>query len=294
MSKNELHKHTDITMNQAKDQDTNSLFDLASEQSTFQRNLLIADLHMALIHNEFQLYYQALVDQQQTIIGYEALLRWHHPQRGLVLPNDFISIAEQSHLIYAIGERTLELACQQLRLWCTDSISATWTISINISIEQFQNKNFEKNLIQVTKKYGVSPKLLRLELTESMHHLDLEQSILTMDALIEQGFSFSLDDFGTGYSSFYYLKTLPFQQLKIDKSFIENIAHTPQDLAIAQTIIELAKILNLTVVGEGIETEEQFLILKAQGCNIFQGYYIGYPQPLEKHKKRTLLNNDLD
>lgn len=282
LPKNELLKYADMALYQAKENGKNCvcIFDPEMEQNVLAKAALLSDLRMALMRDEFQLYYQILVDANKKVIGYEALLRWSHPVHGLVLPGHFIEEVEKSDLIHDVGNRVLVMACQQLKAWSTQPESSEWTISVNISVEQFRKSDFDKNVIRIIDEAGVDPSLLRLELTESMFYTDMQNSIEKMKKLIDRGLRFSMDDFGTGYSSLNYLKMLPLDQLKIDRSFVENIVGNPRDIAIVKTIITLAQILDLNVVAEGVETEEQFLLLQENGCNTFQGYYFGRPQPI--------------
>ena len=282
LPKSELLKYADMALYQAKENGKNCIcmFDPEMEQQVLAKAALLNDLRMALMRDEFQLYYQRLVDYEQNIIGYEALLRWIHPEYGLVLPGRFIEEVEKTELIHDVGNRVLEIACEQLRVWAEHPESADWTLSVNISVEQFRKANFDKNVIRIIDEAGIDPSLLRLELTESMFYTDMNNSIEKMKKLIERGLKFSMDDFGTGYSSLNYLKMLPLYQLKIDRSFVENIVNNPRDIAIVKTIIDLAKILDLNVVAEGVETEDQFEVLKQNGCTHFQGYYFGRPEPI--------------
>lgn len=282
LPKSELLKYADMALYQAKENGKNCIcmFDPEMEQQVLAKAALLNDLRMALMRDEFQLYYQRLVDHNQNIVGYEALLRWIHPEHGLVLPGRFIEEVEKTELIHDVGNRVLEIACEQLRIWSEQPKSAEWTLSVNISVEQFRKADFDKNVIRIIDEAGIDPSLLRLELTESMFYTDMNNSIEKMKKLIERGVRFSMDDFGTGYSSLNYLKMLPLYQLKIDRSFVENIVNNPRDIAIVRTIIELAKILDLNVVAEGVETQEQFDVLRENGCSTFQGYYFGRPEPI--------------
>ncbi|WP_180028930.1 bifunctional diguanylate cyclase/phosphodiesterase [Acinetobacter sp. YH16032] len=287
LPKNELLKYADMALYQAKENGKNCIcmFDPEMEQSVIAKAALLNDLRLALLRDEFQLYYQILVNREEEVIGYEALLRWSHPEHGLILPGRFIEEVEKTDLIHDVGNRVLVLACQQLKDWSQYPESSNWTISVNISVEQFRKTDFDKNVLRIIDEAGIDPTLLRLELTESMFYTDMHNSIEKMKKLIERGLRFSMDDFGTGYSSLNYLKMLPLDQLKIDRSFVENIVGNPRDIAIVKTIIDLAQILDLNVVAEGVETEEQFQVLKENGCNTFQGYYFGRPQPIEKNLK---------
>lgn len=282
IAQSELLKYADIALYHAKDRGKNCicLFDPIMEQKILANALLLNDLRNALVNDEFELYYQPIVNKAQSIIGYEALVRWQHPLKGLVLPNDFIGEIEKTDMIHKLGKKVISLACQQLKKWEKQPEKRQWTISINISVKQFKEPNFDEIVIKLVNQYQINPQLLRLELTESMFYEDMQMSVLKMKKLIKQGFSFSMDDFGTGYSSLNYLKLLPLSQLKIDRTFVKNMNDSIQDLAIVKTIIVLANILDLNVVAEGIETKEQFSLLKHSGCNAFQGYYFGRPEAL--------------
>lgn len=283
LPKNELLKYADMALYQAKENGKNCIcvFDPGMERNVLAKAALLRDLRLALIRDEFQLYYQILVDQDKNVIGYEALIRWVHPIHGLILPGKFIEEVEKTELIHDVGNKVLFMACQQLKKWSQNPKYSNKSISVNISVEQFRKSDFVRNVIHCIEEAGVDPHLLRLELTESMFYTDMENSIAKMNKLIQYGLRFSMDDFGTGYSSLNYLKMLPLDQLKIDRSFVENIVDSPRDTAIVRTIIALAETLNLHVVAEGVETEEQFLLLKENGCNTFQGYYFGRPQAID-------------
>lgn len=280
---NALLKYADMALYQAKANGKNCIctFDPLMESQVVSRASLISDLRQALIRDEFELYYQAIVDQHKTIIGYEALLRWIHPVRGLILPGEFIEQVEKSDLIHHIGNRVLRMACQQLYQWSQHEHSAHWTVSVNISVQQFRQSDFEDNVMQIIRETEANPHRLRLELTESMFYRDMHSSIQKMKKLIEIGVRFSMDDFGTGYSSLNYLKLLPLDQLKIDRSFVKNIVDNPRDLAIVNTIIRLAHLLDLNIVAEGVETQEQLDCLKENQCFSFQGFLFGQPLPIK-------------
>lgn len=282
LNSSEALKRTDMALYEAKISGKNciSVFDPSLEQRVLKQNYLLSDLRMALHRNEFQIYYQAITDQKQCVVGYESLLRWQHPKHGVIMPADFITLAEQNGLMHDIGQKVLTLACQQLKRWSHNIDSAAWTLSVNISVVQFQHPDFDTCIIQILKETGINPARLRLELTESLFYADLPLAIEKMQNLIRHGLRFSMDDFGTGYSSLNYLKMLPLDQLKIDRSFVEYITDRPRDLAIVRTIIDLAKILEMNVVVEGIESKAQFEVLKANGCDLFQGYFLGRPQKM--------------
>lgn len=282
LPKNELLKYADMALYKAKESGRNCIcvFDPQLEQIILAKTTLLSELRLALIRNELELYYQKIVDIDQKIIGYEALLRWHHPTQGLVFPGQFIEEVEKSDLIHEIGHHVLVLACKQLKEWEHNIETADWTISINISAQQFRQIDFDTKIINVVVESEINPKLLRLELTESMFYDDMHHAIEKMKKVMEKGLRFSMDDFGVGYSSLNYLKNLPLDQLKIDRSFVQDIVENPRDLAIIKTIVDLANILNLDVVVEGVETQQQFELLQHNGCKFFQGYYFGKPRPI--------------
>jgi diguanylate cyclase (GGDEF)-like protein/PAS domain S-box-containing protein len=282
LSENAFLKYADMALYHAKGSGKNciAVFDPLIEESIVSKAKLINDLRRALQNDEFELYYQRIVNDSEQIIGYEALIRWQHPEKGLVLPGDFMAEIEKSSMIHEVGKRVLSMACQQLKVWRDRPGCADWTISVNISVGQFRANNFDQDVIQLVHSFGICPSRLRLELTESMFYTDMDSSIEKMHRLIEAGFNFSMDDFGTGYSSLNYLRMLPLRQLKIDRAFVEHITDNPRDLAIVKTIIALAAALELNVVAEGVETQAQFQLLKDNGCTAFQGYYFGRPEAL--------------
>jgi EAL domain-containing protein (putative c-di-GMP-specific phosphodiesterase class I) len=215
------------------------------------------------------------------VTGYEALVRWKHPQRGMVSPAEFIPVAEQTGLILPIGAWVLRTACEQLAAWAHHPDKADLTLAVNLSARQLRHAEFVPDVLQLLAVTGARPQRLKLELTESLLLHDIEETILKMQQLAERGICFALDDFGTGYSSLSYLKRLPLSQLKIDQSFVRDLLTDPNDAAIARTILQLAQSLDLDVVAEGVETEGQRQFLQLMGCKAFQGYLFGRPGPLE-------------
>jgi len=214
--------------------------------------------------------------------GAEVLIRWNHPERGFVSPADFIPLAEETGDILAIGQWVLEEACRQLMKWQTNELTRNLVLAINVSAKQFRQANFVSQVQAVLQRYKINPKLIKLELTESLLLDDIEDTIATMTALNRIGIKFSLDDFGTGYSSLQYLKRLPLDQLKIDQSFVRDIASDSSDKAIVRTIIVMAQSLNLNVIAEGVETKEQLTFLVNNSCYHFQGYLFGKPMPIDE------------
>lgn len=237
------------------------------------------DLHTALARRELTLCYQAQVCDGQRIEGVEALIRWDSPQRGRVSPGEFIPVAEESGLIVPIGKWILETACAQIASWGENERLNSLTIAVNISARQFNQANFVAEVRAILAQTGANPKRLKLELTESLLVSNVGNIVSKMNELRAMGVNFSLDDFGTGYSSLSYLKQLPFDQLKIDQSFVRDILFDPNDAAIAKTIVGLAASMNLNVIAEGVETESQRKVLSSFGCKCYQGYLYGAPMP---------------
>ncbi|RQO84180.1 EAL domain-containing protein [Acidovorax sp. FJL06] len=279
----ELLKRADLAMYQAKAQGRNTLcfFDPAMQAAASARSALEGDIRLGLARNEFLLHYQPVVDEAGQLLGAEALVRWNHPQRGMVPPADFIPLAEQTGLILPLGRQVLAMACHQLAQWAADPAKAGWTLAVNVSAQEFRQSDFVQDVLAVLRDSGADARRLKLELTESLLLHDVEDSILKMQALRTLGVGFSLDDFGTGYSSLSYLKRLPLDQLKIDQSFVRDVLTDPNDAAIACTIITLAHSLALDVVAEGVETEGQRAFLLRNGCKRFQGYLFGRPGPVD-------------
>ena len=280
----ELLKQTDIAMYQAKKAGRNTLrfFDPQMQDAIDARSSLEADLRKAIDSDQFRLFYQIKVDALGKPHGAEGLIRWIHPARGLVVPDDFIPLAEETGLIRPIGQWVLETACAQLRTWQENPLACELILSVNVSAKQLRQADFVEQVKSVLQRHAVNPNRLKLELTESML-LDNNGDIISMmNALNDIGVRFSLDDFGTGYSSLQYLKQLPLDQLKIDRSFVRDLADDYSDRAIVRTIIAMAQSLNLDVIAEGVETEAQLLLLKNKGCSNFQGFLFGMPLPIEQ------------
>jgi EAL domain-containing protein (putative c-di-GMP-specific phosphodiesterase class I) len=241
-----------------------------------------SDLRRAIIENQFSLDYQGQVSGERHFVGVEALLRWHHPDKGLVPPAEFIPLAEENGMILPIGEWVLKTACLQLTRWAADEDMEKLTISVNVSAYQFRQAKFVDQVLEILKNTGANPLRLKLELTESLLVSNVEDIISKMNALKASGVSFSLDDFGTGYSSLSYLKRLPLDQLKIDQGFVRDILIDPNDAAISKMVIALGQSLGLTVVAEGVETEAQRACLAEQGCAAYQGYLFCRPLPIHE------------
>jgi EAL domain-containing protein (putative c-di-GMP-specific phosphodiesterase class I) len=255
---------------------------------------LEADLRFALQRDELRLYYQPVVDQAGNVTGVEALLRWQHPQRGLIPPGDFVPQAEKSGLIVELGDWVLDAACRQLVQWSGDAGNAHLSMAVNVSARQFRQPAFVEHVLAVLDRTGADPRLLKLELTESMLLTDMDDVIAKMTTLKAHGVGFALDDFGTGYSSLSYLKLLPIDQLKIDRSFVHDMLHTRHASSIVRAVITLAYSMDLAVVAEGVETREQWEALEAFGCNAFQGYLFGRANPVAELELAVLPAGDTD
>jgi len=280
----ELLKRADLAMYQAKGAGRNTMrfFDPEMQAAASERAAMEADLRKGLQNDEFMLYYQPVVDLHGHVTGVEALLRWAHPVKGMVPPNAFIPVAEQTGLILPLGQWVLEAACAQLVAWSADIRTEKISIAVNVSARQFRHPDFSNHILNLLRLSGANPYRLKLELTESLLLTDFEEAVQKMSELRSIGVSFSLDDFGTGYSSLAYLKRLPLDQLKIDQSFVRDVLTDPNDAAIARTILSLAKSLDLGVVAEGVETAGQHDFLIREGCKSFQGYLFGRPGPVEQ------------
>ena len=278
----ELLKQADIAMYQSKTAGRNAIrfFDPVMQEVINNRAVLERELHKAFDNDQFQLHYQLQVNNLGQALGAEALIRWMHPERGMVLPFHFISLAEEIGLILPIGKWVIETACAQLKVWQQSPLTKDIVLSINVSAKQFRQADFVEQVQDAVNRHGINPSLLKLELTESLLLDDVEEIIVTMTTLREIGVQFSLDDFGTGYSSLMYLKRLPLNQLKIDQSFVRDLITDVSDQAIVHTIIAMAKSLSLDIIAEGVETEEQLQFLLNKGCTSYQGYLFSRPLPI--------------
>jgi diguanylate cyclase (GGDEF)-like protein len=279
-SANEVLQQTDIALHQAKKVGRGNVrfFAPVLQVAVNARATLEEELRQAIKNNQFVLYYQPQVDRG-LVAGAEALIRWQHPQRGLLLPGEFISQAEETGLILPLGDWVLEAVCRQIAEWTQRKKMASISIAANISARQFRQPNFVARVLSVLRSSGASSSNLKLELTESMMVDNIEEVIAKMTELKAHGLRFSLDDFGTGYSSLSYLKRLPLEQLKIDRAFVRDILTDASSGAIAQTVISLSRALKLSVLAEGVETEEQRDYLIGLGCQAFQGYLFSRPLP---------------
>lgn len=276
-----LLRRADLAMYQAKSHGGNTvrMFDPAVQTAVTARAELEEAMRHGLQRKEFILYYQPQIDSAGKATGAEALVRWQHPQHGLIPPSEFISLAEEIGLIVPLGLQLLEIACQQMVEWEARADLGEFTISVNVSSRQFQQPDFVEQVLRTLKDTGADPHRLKLELTESLLLDNVDDTIAKMTALREHGIGFSLDDFGTGYSSLSYLKRLPLDQLKIDQSFVSSVLVDANDAAIAKMIVTLGKSLGLNLIAEGVETEEQRIFLDDCGCHAYQGYLFGSPMP---------------
>jgi diguanylate cyclase (GGDEF)-like protein len=279
-------KRADLAMFQAKSGGRNAIRAYRSQESEIPNAMFLErDLPDAIAKDQLVLHYQPQVDRHGVVIGCEALVRWNHPTFGVLLPDNFIPLAEQSGLIFALGRWVINHACQQIKSWSNMPQSARLTIAVNVSAREFRHPQFIKQVLEAIAQADIEPQRLELELTESMLIEDLEDTINKMALLRSHGIRFSLDDFGTGYSSLSYLRRLPLSQLKIDKSFVCDISTDGNGAAIAATIVALARSLGLTSVAEGVETSMQRNFLTQQGCDYCQGYLFSAPLDLAAFEK---------
>jgi FOG: EAL domain len=288
-SAEELLKQADVALYQAKDAGRNALrfFDADMAQAVRARVALEKDLREALPQGQLALHYQLQVDGAGRVTGAEVLLRWQHPQRGMVSPAAFIPLAEKTGLILPIGQWVLRAACAQLAAWAGQPEMAQLTLAVNLSAQQLRQADFVEQVLQVLDETGANPQRLKLELTESMLVTNVEDAIDKMQALKARGVRFALDDFGTGYSSLAYLRRLPLDQLKIDQSFVRDVLSDPSAAALAQSIVALAQTMGLGVIAEGVETAAQREFLARVGCHAYQGYHFGRPVPLPEFEAQT-------
>lgn len=272
-------KQVDMALFQAKNSGRHTVcfFDPAMQAALLAHVRLEADLHLALANQQWQLYYQPQVNHHGTITGVEVLLRWQHPERGLVSPGEFIPLLESTGLINDVGEWVLEDACKQLVRWSEHPRLCELTISVNISPLQFRDDHFLRRVNDVFERTRAPLHRLKLEVTESLFLEARDDARDKMLALKAQGVRFSLDDFGTGYSSLAYLAQLPLDQLKIDQSFVQQVLESEANAAIVESTIVLAESLSLEVIAEGVETEAQQSWLLDHDCQAYQGYLFGRP-----------------
>lgn len=263
-------------------------FNRSLDDSLKERISLENALNQALKLGQFELYYQPQLDvKSNRIIGAEALIRWNHPEKGMISPDAFIPLAEESGLIIDIGSWVLHQASDQLALWRKQGFDQL-SVSVNLSALQVQKESFAKEVADVIREYGVPEACLDLELTESMIMRNAEETIAALDKIHNLGIQISVDDFGTGYSSLSYLKRFPLDKLKIDRSFVQDITVDTDDAMICKTIISMAHNLNLQVIAEGVETHAQLELLRDYGCEQYQGYLFAKPLPVEQMTKHLL------
>ncbi|HEY0665171.1 MAG TPA: EAL domain-containing protein [Gallionella sp.] len=288
----ELLKQADIAMYQSKRAGRNALrfFDQKMQDTITARVILEGELHRALEEQHFQLHYQIQMDKFRQALGAEALIRWVHPTHGLISATQFVPLAEETGLILHIGQWVLESACIQLKRWALNEHTRNLILAVNVSAKQFHQPDFVAQVRAAVQRHDIDPRLLKLELTESLLLEDSAATILTMNELKEFGIKLSLDDFGTGYSSLQYLKKLPLYEIKIAQSFVNDLAHDSNDAAIVQTIIAMAGTLGLGVIAEGVETAEQHEFLDSSGCDVYQGHLFGKPMPIEQFDAQLHLN----
>ena len=280
-STNEVLQQADIAMYQAKAAGRNAMYFFAPElqASVNARAALEKDLRQAIRENQFSLYYQPQLDRG-LLIGAEALLRWKHPTKGIVAPPEFVPLAEESGLILPLGEWVLETACAQIASWANRKGGSHLSVTVNVSAREFRQPKFVDHVLTALDRTGANPQNLKIELSESMFVENIDEIIAKMIRLKNQGVTFSLEDFGTGFSSMTYLKRLPLDQIKIDRSFVGEILVDPISSAVAQAIISFGKAMGLSVIAEGVETEAQRAMLAQLGCHSFQGFLFSHPLPL--------------
>lgn len=260
---------------------THRFYDVAMQIELDARNALEHDLHHALAERQFQLYYQMQVNNAAEVIGAEALIRWMHPEHGLLSPLLFIPLAEETGLILPIGQWVLESACAQLKHWADNAVTRHLQLAINVSARQFYQPDFVEQVSKTIQTFLIDPEKLKFELTESLVLDNIEDTILKMQALKKIGVRFAMDDFGTGHSSLSYLTQLPIDQLKIDQSFVHNLGLKSTDAIIVQTIIGMAGNLGMEVIAEGVETEFQHAFLQQHACDLYQGYLFDQPLSID-------------
>ena len=278
-----LLRDADAAMYRAKSAGTGrgELFDEALRSKVLTRLELTNELVTAIAEEQLVVHYQPEVALRGNEVWAEALVRWQHPTRGLLPPSEFIDLAEETGLIVPLGHHVIAAACEQLVRWADEPRTVGLVLAVNVSGREFKHPEFVERLLATLARTGADPGKLMLEFTESVLLDDFEGTVAKMTALRARGVSFALDDFGTGYSSLAYLKRLPVQQLKIDKSFVRDVLVDPADATIARAVIALAQSVGLSVVAEGVETRAQWEFLSGHGCHAFQGYHFGAPGAAE-------------
>ena len=281
-----LVKNSDMAMYAAKEESEGyRFFTEEMNQKALERMRLERSLRTALQNNQFVVHYQPLISDKNQIMGMEALLRWYHPEYGLINPSRFIPLAEETGAIVSIGKWVLHTACQQTKQWHDMGYPHLY-VSVNLSTRQFKESDLLETIEQVLEATGLPPQKLKLEVTESGIMENPDQAIVIMEYLRAKGIQFSIDDFGTGYSSLSYLKRFPIDTLKIDRSFVLDSINNKNDQEIIKTIISMARTLHMETIAEGVETKEQHTFLIQQGCQMMQGYYLGLPMPAEQFSER--------
>jgi predicted signal transduction protein with EAL and GGDEF domain len=276
----QLLKNADMALYRAKadGRATYRFFEPAMDSRVKARRVLEHDLRKALVDGEFESYYQPIVNlETKQITGVEALLRWRHPQRGLVLPNDFISVAEEIGLINQIGEWILRKACAEVVMWPT-----AVKLAVNLSPVQLRNNNLVPVVVQALAASGLPAERLELEITEAVLMQETEKALTTLHQLRGLGVRIAMDDFGTGYSSLSYLRKFPFDKIKIDRCFISGLSDGEDSIAIVKAVTDLATSLRMTTTAEGVETQEQLETIRRLGCREVQGYLFSAPKPAEE------------
>ena len=278
----DLLKQSDTAMYAAKKSGRNTLrfFDPAMQEALEVSSQIEAGMRKAIPKQEFKLHYQLQIDSEHRSIGAEALLRWEHPEQGIISPAQFIPVAEDTGLILPLGLWVLQTACAQLKEWESNPLTRELSLAVNVSARQFRQPGFVNQVSELIEQTFINPSRLKLELTESTVLENVTDTIAKMHALKLIGVRFSMDDFGTGYSSLAYLTQLPLDQLKIDQSFVRNIGTKSTDSMIVQTIIGMANNLGIEVIAEGVETDAQRDFLWGAGCKLYQGYLFGKPMPV--------------
>jgi len=276
----ELMKFADIALSSSKQRGRNNyqFYSATMERGTLDRLTLEAELRKAIQNNEFELYYQPQMNSQtKKCIGVEGLIRWNHPKRGVIMPGEFIALAEENGMIVPIGDNVIEMACKQAVAWQRAGFPP-FPVSVNLSVRQFLQPNLSERISQILEQTGLHPSLLELEITESVNS-DTEYAGKVFQELKELGVEICIDDFGTGYSSLSYLRRFPISRLKIDRSFVRDIMTDRNDAQLVETIIAMARHMGLKVIAEGVENEEQLRFLEQQQCYDIQGYVFSKPMP---------------
>jgi diguanylate cyclase (GGDEF)-like protein len=272
-----LMKNADLALYRAKADGGGAyrFFEAEMDARMQERRALELDLRKALVNGEFELYYQPVITMQTgAIAGFEALIRWHHPQRGMIVPADFIPLAEEIGLIIAIGEWVLRQACREAALW-----PPAMTVAVNLSPAQFKSRNLLPAIVAALAEASLPAGRLELEITESVLLQDTATTLATLRQLQDLGVTIAMDDFGTGYSSLSYLRSFPFDRIKIDQSFVRDLSANPESTAIIRAVVGLGSSLGIATTAEGVETLDQLERLRTEGCDAVQGYFFSQPRP---------------